>query len=197
MALFDVPGWSVPSVPARSHEKRKRPTDGEGKSQAAVINFDKLVKKLGTDRPVSEDSASTKPARQPKQRRRISDDGQRALSPETSLDTAIQKPEPRPTGVNPENTPGGGRKERKRKHKPTREADRNGAPKGNAVKEESPLRPSRPPTKMGRKSKPDEHNSPAAPPPSTVPKEHETVEKVGLTLLQKGMKHSLDGARFR
>lgn len=56
MAMFFVPGWDVPTTPrtldSGSSRKRKRPVSSESTSnrlQAAELNLEKLVKKLGND----------------------------------------------------------------------------------------------------------------------------------------------------
>ncbi len=63
MALFDVPGWSVPSdaqpTSTANAKKRKRPSGaGVDKLHAAEINLDKLMKQL--DQPVGQDSKRKK-----------------------------------------------------------------------------------------------------------------------------------------
>ncbi|KAI0265153.1 methyltransferase-domain-containing protein [Gloeopeniophorella convolvens] len=48
MALFEVPGWSVPDAPASMSKKRKRPANvgDQDKVQSAAVNLDKLMNKL-------------------------------------------------------------------------------------------------------------------------------------------------------
>lgn len=70
MALFEVPGWTMPSAPmtdiAQRSGKRKRPSDAS-KVQSAEVNLEKLMKKL------KKNGASTSPQAKGKTTRKIPD----------------------------------------------------------------------------------------------------------------------------
>jgi len=68
-ALFEVPGWSVPSKPvsdpSQNHKKRKRGQSGQtDKIQAASTNIEKLIEKLGS----KSDAAEGQPKKKQKAR---------------------------------------------------------------------------------------------------------------------------------
>lgn len=69
MALFKVPGWTVPSEPVSAPKKRKRPTQDHDESdliQSAAANMEKLMKALG-DGPGAPAPERTKGKRPKKQ----------------------------------------------------------------------------------------------------------------------------------
>lgn len=64
MALFEVPGWSMPpdARPASNPKKRKRPGAGPeaDKIQTAQVNLEKLMKSLDSDKPTTRPAQNTK-----------------------------------------------------------------------------------------------------------------------------------------
>lgn len=90
MALFEVPGWSIPSVarPTSQPRKRKRPganSNDSEKMQSAEVNIEKLMKKLdsGSTKSDSQNSKNGKKARQD-HAREVDDSRQRASKSTTS-----------------------------------------------------------------------------------------------------------------
>jgi ribosomal RNA-processing protein 8 len=169
MTLFDVPGWSVPSIaPSQSSQKRKRPTYDVDKVQSAEMNLDKLMNKLK--------GADGDNPRGPKKRKRSGSD-------------AGEK---------------GEESSRSRKGKGIAEWGL-----GRKEKRPSTSMISGPKKLKGKNNcaKPVEHaasmptltrtKSPALPMTSFTFKAKSPPISAGLTSLQKDMKHSLDGARFR
>ena len=170
MALFDVPGWSVPSAaPSQSSQKRKRPANTADKIQSASMNMDKLMVKLRGEKGADGDSPHA-----PKRRKRSGSD-------------AEEKGE----GLNQSR-------------------------KGNGVAEWGSRRKEKPststisrPKKMKAKKDATKSVDKAASMPSLTSakspvgltnftfKAKSPPGSAGLTLLQKDMKQSLDGARFR
>lgn len=152
MALFDVPGWSVPGAPVAVPSKRRKPPQDLDQIQAATVNVEKLMKRLATERTHartkgddSELSAVADAHEPPKKKRRhVKDKVQQSHTPAR--------------GDGEKFSP---RKKRKDGQKKTR---------GDKITS-SPL--------------------PAPPHPTPQPSGN------ALTTLQRGMKQSLDGARFR
>ncbi|KAH8106071.1 methyltransferase-domain-containing protein [Cristinia sonorae] len=61
MALFEVPGWSVPDAPvATGSKKRKRPANDGDKLHTAEINMERLMSKLGDGPRKAAENKSTK-----------------------------------------------------------------------------------------------------------------------------------------
>lgn len=170
MPLFDVPGWNVSGAPvteSQPSKKRKRGRD-EDKVQSAEINFEKLMEKL--DAQASGADHPSKKKKKPKPQRSAAGSNVHNKMAHTRQDGAEPK-----------------QKRIERKQKAT-------TPRGaSAVQSESGLS-----EKKGKKSK-VEHaklaDSQHVPNPNVHGRDHEP--KDGLTVLQAGMKNSLDGARFR
>ncbi|KAG1762245.1 methyltransferase-domain-containing protein [Suillus occidentalis] len=149
MALFEVPGWSVPTAPVSklaqsTSKKRKRPAGQDAdKMQSIEVNLDKLMQKLGSVGKPQEDKQG------PKKKKK-----NHGTTTEAKVEHATSH---------------------KRKEKVSYPLG--GSIKGGAAEQS---------VKGSRKSEQQSQNvSP-------------TVNEVsGLTRLQKGMKESLDGARFR
>jgi ribosomal RNA-processing protein 8 len=148
MALFDVPGWSVPAEPAQVAGKRKRPS-GQVKVPVPEVNLDQLVKKLKVS-------------------------GSKADANGTC---SVDK----------------GKTKRKRR---VGHSKSGGDEESQRAKDSTLLKPqvSGSATEDGRKRQ--RISSSSAPKAiSTSPEDDESTKR--LTAMQKGMKHSLDGARFR
>ncbi|KAI9447791.1 methyltransferase-domain-containing protein [Lactarius indigo] len=157
MALFDVPGWSVPGAPlAVPSKKRKRPSkQGLDQIQSAAVNVEKLMERLAMERTHGPKTKTKREhgggvsadADQPpkKKHKRVKD--HKVLQSHTST-----------RGDGEQSTP---KKKRKDREKKTG---------GDKVTSSPSLASSHPP-----------------PQPSGN----------ALTSLQRGMKQSLDGARFR
>ena len=171
MSLFEVPGWSVPSVPvasSSSHSKKRKRRDSEADSkvQSAAVNVEKLIAKLGQGS-----------AEQPKKK---SNKGkgkavERALPEQKGVAGKKKKPQPARGGEDVEDAPqpraaAGSSKQQKNKKQKSDQSD---------------------------KSKQHETTAPpSAKQPAPQGKKSPSLAK-GLTALQANMKHSLDGARFR
>jgi ribosomal RNA-processing protein 8 len=156
MALFEVPGWSVPAAPVESSKKRKRPPGHDGGDKVlSEVSLERVPKKsrLGHD-PESETSAlkqtPTKSRTTPKKDTRKGKERRVAFgaSKTVARELAISGPQPL------------------QKMKKT----------AGEVAEKSSSR-------------------------LTLPQQSKRgfseALSLGLTSLQKGMKQSLDGARFR
>ena len=168
MALFDVPGWPVPSTaPAQSSNKRKRPNHDADKVQSAEMNMEKLMNKL-KDKGAAGDSP-----RVPKKRKRSeSDAGEGGEGTRQSRKgKGIAEWSLRRKDKKPSTAMISGPKKLKRKKDHEKSVDY-AASMPNLTRAKSPVSPiSRTSFTVG---------APAS-----------------LTALQKDMKHSLDGARFR
>ncbi|KAH7916100.1 methyltransferase-domain-containing protein [Hygrophoropsis aurantiaca] len=168
MALFEVPGWSVPSAPVSeisqsTSKKRKRPVPQDGdKLQSAEVNLDKLMRKLAGDSKDLDKQA-------PKKKK-----------------TKHEKP-------HVENPQGNGHKSvvvnaKKGKGKTSLNS--------NAHTPETPDKKSDAPAKKKKDGKSRAVNH-ASKDGSTAEPPVASTSQSGLTSLQKGMKDSLDGAKFR
>lgn len=152
MALFDVPGWSVPGAPVAVPSKRRKPPQDLDQMQAATVNVEKLMKRLATEQTHAQTkgdhsklSAGADAHEPPKKKRRhVKDKARQSQTPAR--------------GDGEQNT---SRKKRKDGQKKTR---------GDKVT-----------------------SSPSPVPPHPTPQPSGNA----LTTLQRGMKQSLDGARFR
>ncbi|KAA1466263.1 hypothetical protein DENSPDRAFT_831052 [Dentipellis sp. KUC8613] len=173
MALFEVPGWSVPSAPisssAQHSRKRKRPNTDQ--VRAAEVNVEKLVKKLGAGN--GKDKA-TQRAKKPRH-----EDKARAHPTEKEK----QKGGPRHDGKKMDGTVKGNKSPR-----PSGDTARSDSGKASTTGEHRSPSVSKPGKKSGKKDTASvDSQSRPSPQQSTS----------NLTSLQSGMKHSLDGARFR
>lgn len=171
MALFEVPGWTVPTEPVVVSKRRKRPSHAggtDGKPQAAPVNVEKLMKKLET----APSQGSAKKDRQKRKRPgldilesetanntassslavQLEDEKRKHLA----LDSALARSKILPESTEPQ---------KKRKRKACQDADEKPAP---AVIVE--------PVTSGQQPQP------------AIP---------GMTALQAKMKQQLGGARFR
>jgi len=178
MALFDVPGWTVPDTPvseSTNPRKRKRPGKDEDKVQTASINFEKLMKKLDTPTTASQKTPSKKQRKRAKKDEHgVGQSEKRAGAPHTH-------------GKDAE------RPQQAAKHKE----------KGGSIqaKRAEPTSRSTPSKKTRNQSQEKQAASQSTQPHDTFPAPEPTgsspKSKDGLTALQAGMKSSLDGARFR
>lgn len=168
MALFQVPGWSMPTAPVSTlpqsiSKKRKRPAAQDvDKVQFAEVNLDKLMQKLGGIRDHdSEDKQG------PNKRKRKH--GKTSQGLDTKDGHAMSS---------------------KGKVKITSSLG------GSSGVEHSVKESSKPPKKMKQKKSKLDAGKPSS--SEQQPRVSPAVDGVsGLTSLQKGMKNSLDGARFR
>ncbi|KAJ7699947.1 uracil phosphoribosyltransferase-domain-containing protein [Mycena rosella] len=184
MPLFDVPGWPVATAPLTSSpvtvagsKKRKRPADDRGSPEP--IDLQKLVKKHRTDgddaSTVSRGASRVKALgkslvqKTTDRKRQKKVDALEEKKKTISLPKALMASEKGQQMITSSSNPSLARpaKRPKRAHEPVDK--RAHEPVGR------PLPPI------------PEHSSPPAEPKATA----------GLTALQKGMKRSLDGARFR
>ncbi|KAG6327658.1 hypothetical protein ID866_11431, partial [Astraeus odoratus] len=153
MALFEVPGWTVPStpvsVPAPSKKRKRRASHSPDDLQSVQANLEKLVKILGDDAPNSDGRPSKKSHRKSKAQKGTHD--QEAPRPGKMGDPIAKN-------TAPITVP------KKKKDKKRRESK-----------------------SMNTEAL---SHSISKPPPSTQ-------ENASLTSLQKRMRESLDGARFR
>jgi ribosomal RNA-processing protein 8 len=173
MALFSVPGWSVPSTaPAQSSKKRKRPSHDADKVQSAEINLEKLMNKL-KDKDEGVDSP-----RAPKKRRRSGSEAEEKGegSSQGGKGKGIAEWGLRRKDKRPSTSMISGPKKLRGKKDSAKPVD-HAASMPSLSRAKSPASPiSRTSFALGSKSPPAPSN---------------------LTPLQKDMKHSLDGARFR
>ncbi|KAK7049664.1 25S rRNA (adenine645-N1)-methyltransferase [Paramarasmius palmivorus] len=156
MALFEVPGWSVPNAPVAesstsSSRKRKRPTndtDSEKKVRSAEVNLEKIVKTLTGK---SRDKDRSKAKKKKEKQKQPEDCGEKKME--------ISRP------------------------MPLKAVDKRGSTS------------SLPPAKKAK----TKHEKSAS--QETLVKPSQSVDSLtsesGLTPMQKSMKHSLEGARFR
>ncbi|GJE84964.1 methyltransferase-domain-containing protein [Phanerochaete sordida] len=175
MALFEVPGWSVPTAPVPSgsnSRKRKRPAhESEAKPDekihAAAVNVEKLLAKLGE----GEGQQAKKKAKKDKEKRKAQ---------------APPAPKREPNGAQAQ--------QKKGKAQERKDESRPAPPVAGGSKKNK--------KNKGKQAQQQETKaSSPAPDPAPTPKpaqkgKNASAEK-GLTALQANMKHSLDGARFR
>ncbi|OCH90736.1 hypothetical protein OBBRIDRAFT_584527 [Obba rivulosa] len=181
MALFDVPGWSVPSEPVAQassrNKKRKRPgaapaEDDANKMRAAQVNVEKLMEKL--------DDAGAQGAAEPQTRKKRkrnlkSGEGKKGELGQGGSDEAASSTQP------------GKQAQKKAAPQPQQSV-----PAG-TKNEDGPSQEKK--KKRGRqkeKGKAVDAPAPSVPAPKSKPQPAQ-----GLTALQANMKNSLDGARFR
>lgn len=171
MALFQVPGWSVPTPPIREtssrvSKKRKRPSDGSHKFDSAEVNIEKLMSQLTkSDSRKGKEVATAVSLGQPKKKKR--------KCKETTSSVKSQEDEknvttsPSPTTVSP---------------LLSRRKDRTQTSNKSSAKKKA---------KVDR----EDGSGPTESAPTSI--KQQTPADVSLTALQKSMKDKLDGARFR
>lgn len=183
MSLFEVPGWSVPAAPvqASSSKKRKRPEpDAGAKVQSAAVNVEKLMAKL----EAGDGEHARKKAKKAKGK-------------------AVERDAPQKGAPQPKKDGGKGPKQGKpaqKKHVKDGEGDEEG--KEGRVQAASPNDAPKKKNKnkgKGKGAEKAQQQEPEAmsPAPKPAPGKKNASPEKGLTKLQAGMKHSLDGARFR
>lgn len=193
MALFEVPGWKVPTDPVSVSKKRKRPkAPAEDDMAGAAVNVDKLMRSLDSMLAAESKGAggsSTKgkakaiiihedvSMSKPRKRKNVGESERKASSAPRTLDQSLpnkKKKERRVSEGKPQET-----KEPPRKTAPDLVSPRPG-PREKKKKD----------TKKDDTSGPSQSaaKSAALTPVSSQP---------GMTALQAKMKSSLDGARFR
>ncbi|KAH7887886.1 putative uracil phosphoribosyltransferase [Phlebopus sp. FC_14] len=158
MALFEVPGWSMPSPPV-SAKKRKRGHSLQNSDQlrAAEANVEKLIHSL--------DAGKNTPDAPNQKKKRKHDRGHSQLDKDLATSSAPLVTFPSVKLCRTENGGGASVNKKKRKGKP------------NSTVEEDRTGPSLPRSKASTSTQNDNDS--------------------GLTSLQKGMRVSLNGARFR
>lgn len=203
MALFDVPGWSVPAAaqpsPSSSNtKKRKRPSAAgdPGKLQTAEINMEKLMKKLtdsgsslakGKGRGEDKDTHSGragKSARAHSHKREASNSG----APKDAVPRKHERPDKKqrkhdPAASAPRDAP--------RQQQQRDLADSERSAKSRSQRRDKPRNEDR---QNGAPQKPDLNTRDTTAHDTTARDEGATSQ---LTSLQAKMKQSLDGARFR
>ncbi|GBE79347.1 25S rRNA (adenine(645)-N(1))-methyltransferase [Sparassis crispa] len=219
MALFEVPGWSVPStlVSDGPHSARKRkrvPAQDGDRVSGAVVNFEKLMKKLAAGSGTGKEAE--RPRGNAKRKNKIPkrDTGRGDKEKEKKARRETGRPQDACTQVQRGESMGmdKGRANRKKKGEAVRAEPSDGRDGVPPTKEEKkklaqsvPLDvhdeegPSRKKRKWKDKQKnQDDAASHDAPRSSSTGRPTQTSKaEQGLTALQAGMKSSLDGARFR
>ncbi|KAI0053072.1 hypothetical protein FA95DRAFT_1552962 [Auriscalpium vulgare] len=169
MALFQVPGWSVPAAPVTESKKRKRPahdTATPEKITTAQVNVEKLMKRLsgGGERAQKNTKRTERPPRDKKSN----------LAVRTGEGTEVKE--------------SGRQKERRTKRSAV----------GNHPAADATTRPPiNPPSKKKPKKSRDKDGPRHAAAQSPNYEQAETTPAAKLTTLQSGMKQNLEGARFR
>lgn len=184
MALFEVPGWSVPDAPApgNTNKRKRNATKSDEKVSTAEINFEKLMKRLESGKDV--------PQPHPKKTK-----GKQKSKPAADSDQPNDTtPRFKAAERGAEQTQKNKRADRRQRKKaaqssaaPSSERERD----GDGEDASSPRK---------RKKKGGEHDAETKelPEPSSVRSTSpEEKTSAGLTAMQAGMRHSLDGARFR
>lgn len=163
-ALFDVPGWSVPSAPVSTQQSKKRKRAAGSEEQEllrnAQANLDKLIDSLGG----SADDAG---------------DG----SPKNKNKKKLNKPTSKPSHRDQH---GEGLHAQGKPHSQAK----NSAP--SAVDLSTSANKAALPSKKAKKK-----NAKRVVQPTDTPGHSAAVRDSSLTPLQRGLKKSLDGARFR
>ncbi|KAG9317613.1 uracil phosphoribosyltransferase-domain-containing protein [Chiua virens] len=162
-ALFDVPGWSVPSAPVSTQcqpKKRKRAaasSEEQDLLRSAQVNLDKLVESLGGSAGPSNDSGDGTSNKRTKSKK----------SPSRRVNDQPQ---------------GGSRPQRRSKNK------------SKAVPTDAPSTSDKValPKKKAKKNV-EQHVAQ----PTNAPEPSPAADTPGLTLLQRNLRKSLGGARFR
>lgn len=200
MALFKVPGWSVPSAPiagpsAEAHPRKRKRNENEkeeSKLQSAAVNVEKLMATLGAMGAGGEDIGQPKRAKKGKGKARDKREEAGAGVKEGDKAPRTQKTEYKE------------RKERKKGEKDARKPRETAASPAANPLVQSQEKSAKKQKKKGRGSdanttKNSEHDEEVAekpvPPPQS--KKSQSAGQDGLTTMQARMKQSLDGARFR
>ncbi|KAI5124858.1 hypothetical protein M0805_007291 [Coniferiporia weirii] len=200
MALFDVPGWTIPAdvQPASSANSRKRKRPGSasgdgssGKVQSAEVNMEKLMKKLGKE--VVGDAGTTRIDGETERGKAAHRRNRKKISPEVGEADGCINSREFPDALSSKKPLG---KQKRSSNNDTdgpllspqssRRASRSSDPKQAHPKNEGMVREKEKKNK-GRKAVMQEQ------------KEHTQAggSDAHLTSLQTKMKQSLDGARFR
>ncbi|KIJ70248.1 hypothetical protein HYDPIDRAFT_104934 [Hydnomerulius pinastri MD-312] len=168
MALFEVPGWSMPSAPISaqtSSKKRKRPgSQNSNLLHSAETNLDKLIETLGEGAGANDGERHGTKKKKKKHDKLSSQPNNNQVRPPPTASkklAAAKDPGPSASPTPTSNTDSSPKKKSKRKKSKATDVDRSGP------SDQSPKAP-----------KPAQNNT-------------------GLTSLQRNMKESLDGARFR
>ncbi|KAK7695545.1 hypothetical protein QCA50_000181 [Cerrena zonata] len=172
MALFQVPGWSVPSAApmvSAGSNKRKRPSGDKAdadKISSAAVNVEQLIAKFGSGDGVADT---------PKKKQRTRAKGQE------------------PKGVVPKREPQTSKQKGKGPRKPVQEQSADAS-------EPAPPLPSPSSKSKGKQSKPKDKRKDSETPSKAKAQANTDVgveTQSNLTSLQSKMKNSLEGARFR
>ncbi|KAF8974344.1 methyltransferase-domain-containing protein [Flammula alnicola] len=178
MALFDVPGWTVKAMPVQVSKKRKRPSTSANQLESAEVNVEKLMSKLENVRPgelsepklpSTEFNSETKKRKQRQKQKRgqVSAERQKEIKEKTLPPTSLPDVKQNTLPESPIH--------------------------GNKLRIEPSLKPK-------KKAKTKHSTDPPQATPSkpiSAPGKALASSASGLTALQKSMKDSLDGARFR
>ncbi|TBU49052.1 methyltransferase-domain-containing protein [Dichomitus squalens] len=214
MALFEVPGWSVPSAPVTQvSKKRKRPTtkastddvDDVERMHSAQKNFDKLMRTLGAGMVALEADSEVLPVKKKREGKEKKANGAERVQEQDAGRGRKANKEKKKAGSRPSNS-------KERQTKDSKKID------GAALDKLSPSPAKSKKQKQKKKralsvdarfdadSAHDDITGPPVMPVSkdgaqtpgkkaNIGKDKQTQE--GLTALQAKMKNSLDGARFR
>lgn len=202
MALFEVPGWSVPSAPiagpsADSHPRKRKRNESEkeeSKLQSAAVNVEKLMATLGAMGGAGEDGSQPKRAKKGK--------GKRREEREETAGAGDVKEGGKATRTH--KTEYKERKETKKGEKGVRKPRETAAETAADPPVQSQDKPGKKQKKKRRDSdanvtKSNEHESELSDKPNPPPqsRKSQSAAEDGLTTMQARMKQSLDGARFR
>ncbi|KAI0080656.1 hypothetical protein K474DRAFT_1657462 [Panus rudis PR-1116 ss-1] len=181
MALFEVPGWTVPAAPVASasppkKRKRSESTTNDDKLHTAAVNVEKLIASLdnGDGNANERKSKKQKRVRKPKQQP-VKADGEGTHEP-VGPSSEARPPKP------------------KKNKKQSPKADVSSSSAAQISNEQPQLKRQKAPAKKSAAGAPA---SPSKSAPEEGSSKAPQEEKEGLTALQSKLKHSLDGARFR
>ncbi|KAH9951842.1 methyltransferase-domain-containing protein [Amylocystis lapponica] len=190
MALFQVPGWSVPAAPVSEHathsRKRKRgPAKDEDKVssaelKSAALNIEKLMKSL----EAGDDAAARSPKTQNKKHK-----GETPRAGDRSMDSR-QK-------VSQSTVERKGKEKKGVERREKRKGVSSGAVASREQDKDDLGSPPKRKHKKGTHVEPQSEKQTLQPAPRARSASPEEKGKTRLTVLQAGMKQSLDGARFR
>ncbi|PCH41310.1 hypothetical protein WOLCODRAFT_131836 [Wolfiporia cocos MD-104 SS10] len=198
MALFDVPGWTVPAAPVveQPQRKRKRPSAQSGEDGAKVetptINFEKLMEKLEAGNAAQRPSKRQRKDAQKKQ-------GQQERAAEREGGGAGAPRGPANDADRAKHQGKGKGKEKGRSDA----AEKGKKAKGPAVASSSPSEgdarasKSKKRQKKGKSNERADSSAPTAGGSKKADAGQSSNDAQNLTALQAGLKNSLDGARFR
>jgi ribosomal RNA-processing protein 8 len=210
MALFDVPGWTVPdtllsSQAGNNSRKRKRSDDipqtdaaaswSSQKLQAAVQNVERLMASLGSEQQESDNSQKRGRGKGKNKQKKGGD----VTAQQKEGEISMHNP-PRTTRQDKN------KGKQKRKAKSSDKADKLVNIEDSSAHSPDPIARNAHPTKKRKRANSGERFShtkaeEASTPPISLKSKpvQDGKKKVeeGLTALQARMKHSLDGARFR